>query len=107
MSSLTFKFEEPFFFFTFIIGEVRRQEVKALQVLRCGSRQGHDLANGLVETLIGTVSQEVGQVPISHLVLVVAHLMVDSQKVLHVDLSAHFDPEGGTRYVDDSTCIGE
>lgn len=78
---------------TIVISEVSRQEIQALQVFGRCSREGHDLSDSLVETLIGSVSQQVGQVTVSHLVLVVTHLMVHREEVVHVDLGAHFYPE--------------
>ena len=78
---------------TVIISEVSSQETQALQVFGRRSREGHDFSNSLVETLVGSVPQEVGQVTVSHLVLVVTHLMVHCEEVVHVDLGAHFDPE--------------
>lgn len=57
------------------------------------SREGHDFSDGLVETLVGSVPQEVGQVAVGHLVLVVTHLVVHREEVVHGDLGAHFDPE--------------
>lgn len=78
---------------TTIINEVSGQEIQALQVFGRCSREGHDFSDSLVETLVGSVPQEVGQVAISHLVLVVTHLMVCSEEVVHVDHGAHFDPE--------------
>lgn len=59
----------------------------------CCSREGHNLSDGLVETLVGAIPQQVGQITVSHLVLVVAHFMVHSEEIIHVDLGAHFDPE--------------
>lgn len=57
------------------------------------SREGHDFSDSLVETLVGSVPQEVGQVTVGHLVLVVTHLMVHCEEVVHGDLGAHFDPK--------------
>lgn len=79
--------------YTVIINEVSRQETQALQVFGRCSGQGHDFSNSLVETLVRSVPQEVGQVTVSHLVLVVTHLMVHCEEVVHVDLGAHFDPD--------------
>lgn len=78
---------------TIIIDKVSRQEAQALQVVGCCSRKGHDFSDSLVETLVGSIPQEVGLVAISHLVLVVTHLMVHCEEVVHVDLGAHFDSE--------------
>ena len=78
---------------TIIIDEISRQEFQALQVFGCCSGEGHDFSDSLVETLVGSIPQEVGQVAISHLVLVVTHLVVRCEEVVHVDLGAHFDPE--------------
>lgn len=78
---------------TIIINEVSRQEIQALQVFGSCSREGHDFSDSLVETLVGSVPQEVGQITVSHLVLVVTHLMVHCEEVVHVDLGAHFDPK--------------
>lgn len=68
------------------------QESEALEVLRGCSRERHDFSHGLVEALVAAVPQEVGQIAVSHLVLIVAHLVVHSEEVVHVHLSAHFDP---------------
>lgn len=78
---------------TIIISEVSRQEIQALQVFGSRSREGHDFSDSLVETLVGSVPQEVGQITVSHLVLVVTHLMVHCEEVVHIDLGAHFDPK--------------
>lgn len=77
---------------TSVINEVRRQKSQTLQVFGCGSREGHYFSDGLVETLVSSVPQKVGQVAVGHLVLVVAHLMVHSEEVVHVDLGAHLYP---------------
>lgn len=60
-------------------------------MLRSCSREGHDFSHSLVETLVAAVPQEVGQVAVRHLVLVVTHLVVHSEEVVHVHLGAHFD----------------
>lgn len=67
--------------------------MEAHQVFGRRSREGHDLSDCLMEALVGPVPQEVGQVTVSHLVLVVTHLVVHCEEVVHVDLAAHFDPE--------------
>lgn len=77
---------------TTVINEVTREKSQTLQVFGRGSREGHDFSDGLVETFVSSVPQEVGQVAVSHLVLVVAHLMVHGEEVVHVDLGAHFYP---------------
>lgn len=61
------------------------------------SREGHDFPNSLVEALVGSVPQEVGQITVSHLVLVVSHLMVRCEEVIHGDLGAHLDPKDMVR----------
>lgn len=61
------------------------------------SREGHNFSDGLVEALVGSVSQEVGQITVSHLVLVVPHLMVRCEEVVHGDLRAHLDPKDTVR----------
>lgn len=63
---------------------------------RC-SREGHNFSDGLVEALVGSVSQEVGQITVSHLVLVVPHLVVRREEVVHGDLGAHLDPKTTVR----------
>lgn len=78
---------------TSIINEVSRQEFQALQVFGCCSGEGHDFSNSLVEALIGSVPQKVGEIAVSHLVLVVTHFVVRCEEVVHVDLGAHLDPE--------------
>lgn len=64
-------------------------------MLRSCSREGHDFSHSLVETLVAAVPQEVGQVAVRHLVLVVTHLVVHSEEVVHVHLGAHFDSGRG------------
>ena len=61
------------------------------------SREGHNFPYGLVEALIGSVSQDVGQITVGHLVLVVSHLVVRREEVVHGHLRAHLDPEDTVR----------
>lgn len=78
---------------TFVINEVIGQEFQALQMFGRCSREGHNFSDGLVEALVGSVSQEVGEITVSHLVLVVPHLVVRGEEVVHGDLRAHLDPK--------------
>lgn len=61
------------------------------------SREGHDFPHSLVEALVGSVPQGVGQVTVGHLVLVVSHLVVRREEVVHGDLRAHLDPKDTAR----------
>lgn len=57
------------------------------------SREGHDFPNSLMEALVGSIPQEVGQITVSHLILVVPHLVVRCEEIVHGDLRAHLDPK--------------
>ena len=88
---------------TIVVLEVRRQEAHGHQVVGRGCGQRHDFAHRLVEALVGSIPQKVGQVAVGHLILVVTHLVVNGQEVIHVHLAAHFYPvrdgrDGGFRF---------
>lgn len=63
----------------------------------CRSREGHDFPDSLVEALVGSVPQEVRQITVSHLILVVPHLVVCCEEVVHGYLRAHLDPKDMVR----------
>lgn len=79
-------------FLTFVVYEVVWQEAQALQVRGCSSRQRHDLSHSFVKALVGAVPEQIRQFSVGHLILVMPHLVVHSQEVIHGDFGAHFDP---------------
>lgn len=68
------------------------QEADALEMFGCGHREGQDIADGLVEARVGSITEGHRLVFILQKILHVAHLMVDCDQVVHGHNSALFDP---------------
>ena len=61
------------------------------QVAR-GYREGDHITQGLVEAVVGTVTEQRRPVPVAELVVAVTEFVVDRREVLGVDVDAHLDP---------------
>lgn len=78
---------------TFVLSGIV-EETNFLEVAGGGDRQGHDIADGLMEARVGPAAEGDGLVLVLQVVLDVTHLVVHREQLLHGHRRALLDPAG-------------
>lgn len=76
------------------------EETNFLEVAGRGDRQGHDIADGLMEARVGPAAEGDGLVLVLQVVLDVAHLVVHCEQLLHGHRCALLDPDKRKQSID-------